>query len=47
VTQSRWHKKDVVFNVQNERSEDEMLLVREGRITELKRDFALSGTGSA
>jgi hypothetical protein len=47
VTQSRWHKQDVVFNVQNERSEDEMLLVREGRISELKRDFALNDAGPA
>lgn len=42
LQQSRWHNKDIVVTVQNERSTQEMTYVREGKITLLKRDFALT-----
>ncbi len=42
LQQSRWHNKDIVVTVQHERSTEEMTCVREGKITLLKRDFALA-----
>lgn len=41
IQESRWHKTDVIVNLQDERSEDEMTLVRAGQISTLKKDFPL------
>ncbi len=37
--QSRWHNRDVMVTIQEERSQPEMNLVRKGRIAELKTNF--------
>jgi dCTP deaminase len=42
LQQSRWHNKDIFVTIQDERSDVEMRYVREGQISELKRDYPLN-----
>jgi dCTP deaminase len=42
LQESRWQNKDIVVTIQQERSQSEMAFVREGRITQLKQQFALT-----
>lgn len=42
LQKSRWHNKDVIVTIQDERSKSEMEYVRKGEISALKRDFAIS-----
>jgi dCTP deaminase len=41
LQQSRWHNRDVLVTIQDERSTQEMEYVRSGKITRLKKDFPL------
>lgn len=46
IQKSRWHNKDVIVTIQEERSTSEMEYVRRGDITALKRDNPLFENGS-
>ncbi len=41
IRQSRWHQKDVIITLQKEQSDDETNFVKQGSITQLKKNFSL------